>query len=248
VLKVPFISPELPKSVYNFAMSSAKLLIFPAKQAETVSVDRGISSTDHIVKALTKAIIEHRLQPGEKLKEQHIADQFGVSRTLVRQALYQMSQKHLIRIEQARGAFVAAPSSKEAREVFAVRMILESAMLESLIAFITPQKIRVLRAHIKIEAAAVQSQDAANRTELLGDFHVLMAELLENDVLAQSLQDLISRCSLITLLYQSDHAAGHSHDEHVDILQAIADKNISLAKQLMQEHLQSVLAGLDLKD
>ncbi len=217
-------------------------------QAETVSADKGISSTEHIVQSLTKAIIEHRLQPGEKLKEQQIADQFGVSRTLVRQALYQLSQKHLIRIEQARGAFVAAPSSKEAREVFAVRMILESAMLESLIAGITPQKIKVLRAHIKIEAAAVHSSDAANRVELLGDFHVLMAELLENDVLAQSLQDLISRCSLITLLYQSDHAAGHSHDEHVDILQAIADKNISLAKQLMQEHLQSVLAGLDLKD
>jgi DNA-binding GntR family transcriptional regulator len=229
-------------------MSSAKLLIFPTKLAETVPIDRGISSTDHIVQALTKAIIEHRLQPGEKLKEQHIADQFGVSRTLVRQALYQLSQKHLIRIEQARGAFVAAPSSKEAREVFAVRMILESAMLESLIACITPLKIKVLRTHIALEEAAVHGSDAANRTELLGDFHVLMAELLDNDVLAQSLQDLISRCSLITLLYQSEHAAGHSHDEHVHILQAIADKNLSLSKQLMQEHLQSVLAGLDLKD
>jgi DNA-binding GntR family transcriptional regulator len=248
VLKAPFISPKLPKSVYNFAMTSAKLLIFPSTQAENASVDKSISSTDHIVQALTKAIIEHRLQPGEKLKEQHIADQFGVSRTLVRQALYQLSQKHLIRIEQARGAFVAAPSSKEAREVFAVRMILESAMLESLIACITPQKIKILRAHIKVEAAAVHGSDAANRTELLGDFHVLMAELLDNEVLAQSLQDLISRCSLITLLYQSEHAAGHSHNEHVGILQAIADKNITLAKQLMQDHLQSVLAGLELQD
>jgi DNA-binding GntR family transcriptional regulator len=244
VLKAPFISPKLPKSVYNFAMTSAKLLIFPSTQAENASVDKSISSTDHIVQALTKAIIEHRLQPGE----QHIADQFGVSRTLVRQALYQLSQKHLIRIEQARGAFVAAPSSKEAREVFAVRMILESAMLESLIACITPQKIKILRAHIKVEAAAVHGSDAANRTELLGDFHVLMAELLDNEVLAQSLQDLISRCSLITLLYQSEHAAGHSHNEHVGILQAIADKNITLAKQLMQDHLHSVLAGLELQD
>lgn len=229
-------------------MTSAKLLIFPTMQVETENTDKGISSTDHIVQALTKAIIEHRLQPGEKLKEQHIADQFGVSRTLVRQALYQLSQKHLIRIEQARGAFVAAPSSKEAREVFAVRMILESAMMESLSACITPQKIKVLRAHIKVEAAAVHGADAANRTELLGDFHVLMAELLDNDVLAQSLQDLISRCSLITLLYQSEHAAGHSHNEHVDILEAIAEQNVTLAKQLMQTHLQSVLAGLDLRD
>ncbi len=224
--------------------SVIKLSLVPT----TVVSSKGISSTDHIVQALTNAIIEHELQPGEKLKEQRIADQFGVSRTLVRQALYQLSQKHLIRIEQARGAFVAAPSSKEAREVFAVRMILESAMLESLIASITPQQIKVLRAHIKVEGAAVQGADAANRTELLGDFHVLMAELLDNDVLAQSLQDLISRCSLITLLYQSEHAAGHSHHDHVDILQAIVDQDVAMAKQLMQTHLQSVLTGLDLKD
>lgn len=229
-------------------MTSAKLLIFPPKLTSNALNVKGVSSTEQIVQALTKAIIEHRLQPGEKLKEQQIADQFGVSRTLVRQALYQLSQKHLIRIEQARGAFVAAPSSKEAREVFAVRMILESAMLESLIAGITPLKIKALRGHLKIEAAAVKGTDTANRTELLGDFHVLLAKLIENEVLAQSLQDLILRCSLITLLYQSDHAAGHSHDEHIDILEAIADKNVSLAKQLMQMHLQSVLAGLELQD
>ena len=200
------------------------------------------------MQALSRAIIDHELQAGEKLKEQRIADQFGVSRTLVRQALYQLSQKHLIRIEQARGAFVATPSIKEAREVFGVRMALESAMVESLVANITAQKIKALRTHIKAEAASLQSTDASNRIELLGDFHVLMAELLDNDVLAQLLQDLISRCALITLLYQSKNAASHSHDEHVEILQAIVNKDASKAKKLMHSHLQSVLASLDLND
>ena len=193
-------------------MTSAHLLSFPTKRIKTSRADKGLTSTDHIVQALSRAIIDHELQAGEKLKEQHIADQFGVSRTLVRQALYQLSQKHLIRIEQARGAFVATPSIKEAREVFGVRMALESAMVESLVANITAQKIKALRTHIKAEAASLQSTDASNRIELLGDFHVLMAELLDNDVLAQLLQDLISRCALITLLYQSKNAASHSHD------------------------------------
>jgi len=210
--------------------------------------DKSLSSTDTIVQALTRAIIEHRLEPGEKLKEQRIADQFGVSRTLVRQALYQLSQKHLIRIEQSRGAFVCAPSVREAREVFAVRMMLESAMTEALIADITPAKLKSLRDHIKAEAAAVDGADAASRVELLGDFHVLIAQLLGNEVLAQSLQDLISRCSLITLLYQSDRAAVHSHDEHVEIVKAVAAKDVKLASRLMAEHLSSVLDGLDLKD
>jgi DNA-binding GntR family transcriptional regulator len=218
------------------------------KKAPVNDTDKSLSSTDHIVQALTRAIIEHRLIPGEKLKEQRIADQFGVSRTLVRQALYQLSQKHLIRIEQSRGAFVCAPSSREAREVFAVRMMLESAMVEALIQGLTAAKIKSLREHLKAEADAVLGMDAANRVELLGDFHVLIAELIGNDVLAQALQDLISRCSLITLLYQSDRAAGHSHEEHVQIVQAIADKDAKLASRLMDAHLSSVIDGLDLKD
>ena len=218
------------------------------KKATDQAQDKGLSSTDHIVQALTRAIIEHRLLPGEKLKEQRIADQFGVSRTLVRQALYQLSQKHLIRIEQSRGAFVSAPSSREAREVFAVRMMLESAMVETLVSGLTAAKLKALREHIAAEAEAVEGTDAASRVELLGDFHVLIAELIGNNVLAQALQDLISRCSLITLLYQSDRAAVNSHDEHVALVEAIAAKNKSLATQLMNEHLANVLGGLALKD
>ena len=56
------------------------------------------SATLSIVEALTKAIVEHRLQPGAKLAEQKLADHFGVSRTLVRQALYQLAQNRLVKL------------------------------------------------------------------------------------------------------------------------------------------------------
>ena len=74
------------------------------------------STTSFIVESLTRAIVEHRLRPGTKLAEQKLADHFGVSRTLVRQALFQLSQNRLIRLEPARGAFVATPSVDEARQ------------------------------------------------------------------------------------------------------------------------------------
>jgi DNA-binding GntR family transcriptional regulator len=77
------------------------------------------STTAVIADALTRAIAEHRLQPGTKLAEQKLADHFGVSRTLVRQALFQLAQNRLVRLEPARGAFVAAPTVEEARQVFA---------------------------------------------------------------------------------------------------------------------------------
>ena len=203
------------------------------------------SSTTHfIVESLTRAIVEHRLLPGTKLAEQKLADHFGVSRTLVRQALFQLAQNRLIRMEPARGAFVAAPTVEEARQVFAVRRMLEAEMTRAFVREVTPAKVRALREHIAQEKAAVEDNDAANRIELLGDFHVRMAELMGNEVLAQMLRDLVSRSSLITLMYQRAGAARHSQEEHVELVKALAAKDERRAVQLMDEHLLHVEESL----
>ena len=204
------------------------------------------TATRSIVDALTKAIVEHRLHPGTKLAEQKLADHFGVSRTLIRQALFQLVQKRLIRMEPARGAFVATPSSDEARQVFAVRRMIEVEMTRSFVRNVTPTQIKALKEHVAEEKAAVSRGDVPGRTDLLGDFHVRMAELMGNDVLAQILSELISRCALITLMYQSTNAAEHSAEEHSEILKAIAAKDENLAVKLMDEHLRNVEEGLAL--
>ena len=202
------------------------------------------STTHQIVESLTRAIVEHRLQPGSKLAEQKLADHFGVSRTLVRQALFQLSQNRLITLEPARGAFVAAPSATEARQVFAVRRMLEAEMTRAFIREVTPARIKALRDHVAQEKKALASDNAHERVELLGDFHVRMAELMGNQVLAQMLGDLISRCSLITLMYQSASAAAHSHEEHAQIVKALGAKDEERAVQLMQAHLLHVEESL----
>lgn len=204
------------------------------------------TATRSIVDALTRAIVEHRLHPGTKLAEQKLADHFGVSRTLIRQALFQLVQKRLIRMEPARGAFVATPSSDEARQVFAVRRMVEVEMTRSFVRHVTPAQIKSLKDHVAEEKAAVSRGDVAGRTDLLGDFHVRMAELMGNEVLAQILGELISRCALITLMYQSTNAAENSAEEHAEILKAIAAKDEDLAVKLMDKHLRNVEESLAL--
>ncbi len=202
------------------------------------------SSTSAIVQSLTRAIATQRLQPGTKLAEQKLADHFGVSRTLVRQALFQLAQNRLVTLEPARGAFVSTPSEDEARQVFAVRRMLESEMTRAFVQARTPGKIAALREHVRREQAAVEGTDASSRTELLGDFHVRMAELMDNEVLAHLLGDLISRCALITLMYQSASAAAHSHEEHGAIVDALDAGDEEQAVQLMQAHLLHVEQSL----
>ncbi len=204
------------------------------------------TTTGFIVQAITTAIVDHQLKPGAKLAEQKLADQFGVSRTLVRQALFQLSRNRLIHMEPARGAYVAAPSVTEARQVFAVRRMLEAGMVRAFIAEATSAHIDALRHHIAEEQNAVHQGSISNRTELLGDFHVRMAQLLGNEVLALMLMDLLSRCSLITLMYQSSDSAAHSHEEHAALVDALEARNEALALRLMDEHLHHVEASLAL--
>lgn len=200
--------------------------------------------TRAIVDALTRAIVEHRLQPGTKLAEQKLADHFGVSRTLVRQALFQLAQNRLVRLEPARGAFIAAPTVEEARQVFQVRRMLESQMVREFVRTVTPARLKALKDHMSQEKAALEGDDAVGGMELLGDFHVRMAELLGNEVLVHVLRDLVAHSSLITLMYQRAGAAVHSQEEHVHLVKAIAAKDERRAVKLMEEHLLHVEESL----
>jgi DNA-binding GntR family transcriptional regulator len=203
------------------------------------------SATGQIVESLTRAIVEHRLQPGTKLAEQKLADHFGVSRTLVRQALFQLSQKGLVKLEPARGAFVAAPTVQEARQLFEVRRMLETAMARDFARSATPARIKALREHMAREKSSLDGGDAAGGNELLGDFHVRMAELSGNEVLAQIVRDLVSRSSLISLMYQRAGAALHSQEEHVELVRALAARDEKRAAKLMEDHLRHVEDSLD---
>ncbi len=206
----------------------------------------GAGSTERIVEAITTAIIERRLAPGTKLAEQKIADIFKVSRTLVRQALNRLSRDKLVTLEPARGARVAEPSIEEARQVFEVRHMLESALARRLAASITPAQVAKLRAHLADEQASVKRVDGSGRTRLLADFHVVLARMLGNQTLADLLADLLSRCSLIALMYQSAHSAEHSLEEHVAIVDALEKHDARAAQRLMEEHLLNVERNLEL--
>ncbi|MDR7334794.1 GntR family transcriptional regulator [Roseateles asaccharophilus] len=216
----------------------------PSRRARAAADATPANMTERIVESITTAIVERRLMPGTKLAEQKIADIFQVSRTIVRQALNQLSRDHLVVLEQARGAFVAMPSVDEARQVFQVRAMLETALIRHLCTCITDAQVVQLREHLRAEREAVKRTDVPGRTHLLADFHVVLARMSGNEVLAQVLADLLSRSSLISLMYQSSHSAEHSQDEHVQIVDALEQRDARAAARLMERHIHSVESNL----
>ena len=197
-------------------------------------------TTRQIADSIVTAIVERRLLPGTKLAEQKIADIFKVSRTLVRQALNQLSRDKLVTLAPGRGARVAEPGVEEAHQVFEVRRMLESAMIRRATSELESAQVGELRAHLKAEHEAIQRADVSGRTRLLADFHVVIATLLGNAVLAAMLGELVSRSSLIALMYLSPHSAEHSFEEHVAIVDAIEKRDPRAAVKLMESHLHNV--------
>ena len=197
-----------------------------------------------IASSVVAAIIDGRLAPGAKIGEQKLASLFGASRTIARQALQQLALQKLVTLEPAKGAFVAIPSPTEAREVFAVRRVLEVAFTRQFAQDHSAAALRALKAHLRAERIAIRDHDVASRSNLLADFHIIIAKAHGNQVLAQILTDLLARSALITLVYQSNRAAEHSSDEHAQLLQAIEARDGERAAQLMDSHLRHVEEGL----
>ncbi|MFM8344431.1 MAG: GntR family transcriptional regulator [Betaproteobacteria bacterium] len=204
------------------------------------------TTTQRIVDSITSAIVERRLMPGTKLAEQRLADIFAVSRTVVRQALNQLSRDRLVTLEPARGAFVATPSVEEAQQVFELRQMLEGAMMRQLVQRLSKAQIAELRAHLKAEREAIALNHVAERTRLLANFHSLLARMTGNQVLEELQSDLLSRSSLISLMYQSSQSAAESSAEHEAIVDALEHGQVDVAVQLAQSHIEQVERNLRL--
>jgi tetratricopeptide (TPR) repeat protein len=122
----------------------------------------------------------------------------------------------------------------------------ETAMIRQASVALAPEQLAELRAHLAAEQEAVRRTDVSGRTRLLADFHVLIAAMLGNAVLAAMLAELVSRSSLIALMFQSAHSAEHSYEEHVAIVEALERHDPRAAVRLMESHLANVEKNLQL--
>ena len=205
-------------------------------------------SADDIAKEISAAIVAHKLPPGTRLREEALAGVYQVSRTKIRAALLMLSKDKLINIVPDKGAFVSKPDANEAREVYAVRRILEAALAREFVARATAADYRRIDAHLAAERRALEGGDVQERNLLLGHFHILLAETVGNSVLTGMLRELSARSAVITMLYQSSHDASCSSQEHHAFIEAARAGDADRACALMDAHLEHVQTALNFKD
>ena len=167
----------------------------------TINLKSKSATADEIALQLTEAIHSHRLQPGAKLREDEVCDIFQVSRTIVRQSLHSLQHKGLVTILRNKGAFVAKPTLKEAREVFEARSLIEPAMARAAALRATAQDVAFLEEHMKAERDALDREQVGEALRLSGDFHVQIARIADHTLIENLLAQLVARSALIIALY-----------------------------------------------
>jgi DNA-binding GntR family transcriptional regulator len=207
---------------------------------------RSAALDEQVYARVYAAIAAQELPPGTRLREDQLRQIFGVSRARIRKVFSRLAFEGLVVIEPNRGASVARPSPEEAREIFAARRAVESAIVRMVAEKLEPKQQGVLSRHIAKETTAETRRDAAEMTRLSGEFHLLLAEMAGNRPMQKFLRELVTREALVILAYEKPGKPSCSNHEHQMILDALVKRDSAKAAKLMLQHLENVEERLDL--
>lgn len=213
-----------------------------------VSASTSSPGADGIVAEMTDAIQEQRVQPGTKLREDELGEIFGVSRTLVRQALHRLQHNGLVGTQRNRGSFVARPTIKEAREIFEARVLLEPQTARSAAKRATATDLDCLERLIKDAQAALDRHEMGLALRLSGTFHLEIARIADQQTVETFLRQLVARSSLVMALYWHRRTSVYdSHAQHV-LIRALRNRDGELAEERMKSCLLDMFSQLDLRE
>jgi len=198
-----------------------------------------------VYESLREAIMLGRLRPGERLMEVQLAEEMGVSRTPVREAIRKLELDGFVIMVPRKGAYVAGITLKDIADVFEVRAALEGMAAGLAAERITDEELDQLeRSLVQIS----ESNTGENINAVVeGDavFHNIIYQASRNQQLVQiitHLQEQIHRFRMTSL--SQPGRTKFALDEHKKIVEAISDRNVELAQALAREHIENAEQSL----
>lgn len=189
-----------------------------------------------VLEEVRRRIVAGEYSPGERVFEDQIAAELGVSRNPVREALQALSGEGFIELEPRRGARVAVVSPQRALELFEVREVLEGLVASLCARRATAQEIDDMRSIVERGLDAAGGGSLTELPALNTRFHALLAATARNVMLADTIERLRH---LIEWIYAQRIAqrAPRSWNEHRDIVDAIASGDPATAERVARAHI-----------
>jgi DNA-binding GntR family transcriptional regulator len=176
---------------------------------------------DVVTAELRRRILSGELAQGVRLVEDRLAEQLGVSRNPVREAIRVLAAEGFVKVTPRHGASVAVLSAEEAEELFDVRMALEGLAARLAARKSTPQSAGALRGVLDTAREAVADGRLERVADLNTAFHAAVAEAAGNAYLNLVMGHMLQRVQWV--FQQTAHLrAPHSWTEHLSLYEAIA--------------------------
>lgn len=205
---------------------------------------------------IREAIIRQILKPGERLMEVQLAEEMGVSRTPVREALRKLELEGFVTITPRKGAYVTSISISDIQEIYEIRAALESLACGLAAERATEEEIAEMKRFLVKEAALVDSNKILDTVDADIGLHDLICMASRNERLLNTLDKLRKK------VYQTRVAVTslpgrkrRSHEGHRQLVEAIASRETELARNLMLAHVEraqeaiiSYLKGSEVKN
>ncbi len=195
---------------------------------------------EEVAELMRQRIYRRELEPGSWIDELKIAEEYGISRTPLREALKVLAAEGLVTMKVRRGAYVTEVSEKDLNNVYHLLSLLESDAAGVVARTATEAELKELQElHEELEAAA---QDRDRFFALNERFHMRLLEIADNRWRDQMVADLrkVMKLNRQNSLLKSGRI-DESLAEHRAILGALLSRDAASAAQRMQEHFRNGL-------
>jgi GntR family transcriptional repressor for pyruvate dehydrogenase complex len=219
---------------------------------------------EQIVQQIEERVLNGSLKPGDQLPaERDLAQQFGVSRTAVREAVKALHEKGLVEAYSGRGTFITDGTSKAIRQsldlmariggaegaayLTELRSILEPEIAATAATRANEQHIAAMREAYAVMARALDNpEDPEAYIEADLDFHLALAEAVANPLILSLMDSIVGLLREQRMgIFRSPGGPGRGQFHHQRILEAVESHDAERARQAMRSHMQQVHEDLD---
>jgi len=207
----------------------------------TIKLDNYKPLRDIVFDAIKEAILTGRLKPGERLMEVQLAEEMGVSRTPVREAIRKLELEGLVVMVPRKGAYVSGLTLKDVAEVFEIRSSLEGLAAALAAERITEDEIKSLDKILSDITQASEKGDTETVIKKDMEFHQVLFSASRNQRLAQIINNLKEQIDRFRIQSFSNPVRVKSVlSEHKGIIDAIKQGDAENAEKLAKAHIYEV--------
>ena len=192
-----------------------------------------------VCETLRDAIRKGILEPGERLMEVQLAEELGISRTPVREAIRKLEQEGYVIMMPRRGTYVSDISTNDVKEIFEIRSALESLAAGLAARRIEPEELETLQNLLMEIEGYIAKNDIEKIVETDIKFHGLLYKVSRNERLVNiisNLKEQLARFRTLSMSYPG--RLQETLEEHSEMVEAIANGDVSAARDAAEHHME----------